>query len=200
MASISPDSQNDHWGHVMGRQQAGSKAQRLGAQWEASVAGDLRRWVNDGVLADYQQCGPLIQRTGPGGRRIVIVEDEAPVDFDAWNHHGAWRFEAKATRAARWSLSQLEPHQARRLTSWHRPSIGRHAGIALAFFRPDEVESVWLSWNVRPDEVVSVWLPWDVLAVHWSRWAGGKARRGQASITVDEAIEMGSCWDEDMFR
>jgi penicillin-binding protein-related factor A (putative recombinase) len=116
----------------------------------------------------------------------VIVEDEAPVDFDAWNHHGAWRFEAKATRAARWSLSQLEPHQARRLTSWHRPSIGRHAGIALAFF--------------RPDEVVSVWLPWDVLAVYWSRWAGGKAKRGEASITVDEAVLMGSCWDEDMFR
>lgn len=186
MASISPDSQNDNRGHVMGRQLAGSRAQRLGAQWEASVAGDLRRWVNDGVLADCQQCGPLIQRTGPGGRRIVIVEDEAPVDFDAWNHHGAWRFEAKATRAARWSLSQLEPHQARRLTSWHRPSIGRHAGIALAFF--------------RPDEVVSVWLPWDVLAVHWSRWAGGRARRGEASITVDEAVLMGSCWDEDMFR
>ena len=165
------------------RRAAGLRAMRLGAAWEAQVRCDLAEAVDAGLLGGFQQTGPLVQRTGPGGRKLVIIEETAPVDFDAWSDVGAWRFEAKATSAGRWPLSQLEAHQARQLTTWHRPQLARWAGVALRFAQ----------------EATEVWLSWDVLAPLWVDWARGRAARGSASLTAARALELGRLWSPEVF-
>ena len=171
-------------GFAVSRRLAGQRAQRLGAAWEAQVRCDLSEAVDAGLLSGFQQTGPLIQRTGPGGRKLVIIEETAPVDFDCWSDGGAWRFEAKATSSLRWPLSQLEAHQSQQLTTWHRPHLSRFAGVALRFDSAEPVE---------------VWLSWDVLAPLWVDWARGRAARGMASLTAARAIELGRLWSPEVF-
>ncbi len=95
------------------RRAAGLRAMRLGAAWEAQVRCDLSEAVDAGLLGGFQQTGPLVQRTGPGGRKLVIIEETAPVDFDAgamWGH-GASRPKPPARRGGRchsWRLIRLD--------------------------------------------------------------------------------------------
>jgi hypothetical protein len=155
-------------------------SQARGAAWEKAIRGDLTLWTSEGILRDWQQQGTLYQRIGAGGRRVVPVEADGPLDFAMWTADTAWAFEAKATGAPRWSFANIEPHQARRMSSWHMPSRGRVAGVALRF----------------DDDGLAAWLPWDLLAPLWSRWAVGDAARGEASLTVEQAARIGTPWGE----
>lgn len=164
----------------MRRATAGRAARAAGAAWEAAIRADLAGWVEGGTLRDYQQQGPLYQRVGAGGLRVIPIEAEGPVDFLAWDGSVAWAWEAKATTRHRWPLSGLESHQARRLTTWHMPSAGRVAGVALRY----------------DAEGLALWLPWAVLAPLWGRWATGGAGRGEASLTAEQAARLGVPWGD----
>ncbi len=168
------------------RQTAGRAANILGARWERQIRYDLSDWAREGRIIDWQQQGPLTQRTGPGGKKLVIIETEGPVDFCAWAGPRSWAWEAKATANSRWSFGDLQPHQARRLTTWLRPDAKRRAGIALRYDLDD----------VQTD----LWLDWEHVVLLWSRWATNQAGRGDASLHIDDAVAMGVEWNSEVFR
>ena len=164
----------------------GARANNVGAAWETAIRADLKRWRRSRVIDDWQRQSPETRRVGRGGSKTIHVDPEGPVDFAAWSRSGAWAWEAKHCEAVRWPLSKLEPHQARRLTTWHCPALSRYAGIALRYDLEDGSSSSWL-------------LDWGAIGPLWAIWSVGAAGRGDASIHVRDAGEYGVPWGAEAF-
>lgn len=180
----------------MTRAAAGQAARSRGAKWERDIRTHLEALESEGVILDWDQHGPLIERTGPGGHTIRIVEDTATVDFACWSEAASWKFEAKATGARRFALSNIKAHQARKLTNWHRPYLRRFGGIALRFCVPSQKEAGDIFIGTESTEL---WIPWDELAPKWNRWAQNKHAHGHASIPLHVAERMGIPWGKAVF-
>jgi penicillin-binding protein-related factor A (putative recombinase) len=147
---------------------AGRKAQDRGKALERDIRSGAR------PMYVYLQPTPPPWRYVRRGRQLVPVVEEAGVpDFHAAVNGRAVVCDAKATGAERWSLSHLTVEQAEHLAE--AEARGVVAGVLLRF---DASASVY-------------WLPWPRLAPAWWTWHRGQAAHGDASLTEEDAAQLG---------
>jgi hypothetical protein len=107
------------------------------------------------------------------GKGRFAPTGDAPPDFLAVLQDGSSVFvECKETAEVRWPLGKLEPHQAEALSAL-----------------PGSL--VVVRWTESPPLTVA--LPWAALGPLWREHAGrsGKAAQGTASLTREQALELG---------
>ena len=138
---------------------------------EAWVAGELAAAWRVGMLSHHLRLEPAMRAIGKG--RFSPTGD-APPDFLAVCQDGTAVFvECKEHAGSRWDLIKLEAHQADHLSAL-----------------PGSL--VVVRWTEAP--TLTVALPWALLGPLWREHAGrsGKAAQGTASLTRQQAFELGT--------
>lgn len=144
----------------------------LGRAWEARLLAWHHAYKKAGEAFVVQAPPPVKMISKPvKGRFMAAHMKEGPPDFVGVALRRAVCFDAKHTEAARWPLSELQPHQARDLDAASK--AGAFAFVALEF----EGQG-WV-------------LPWEALGPAWVAWAAGRARRGQASLSAHDIAALG---------
>lgn len=144
-----------------------------GKPWEADLSEqhDLYRrlgWAEvESLQAPYQVLGVMGRGFFKGQFRGKGRSDF----FGSIVTTGPVYFDAKSTHAARWAFANLEREQALFLDA-----------------RPRTLTALAIRWEFIGQPWRSVWLPWSALRPVWRAWQAGDKR---ASVTVEEAIEMG---------
>ena len=145
--------------------------QGRGKGLEAWVAGELAAAEAVGLLSHHLRLHPEVRAIGKG--RFASTGN-APPDFLAVCQDGTAVFvEAKEHARERWPLEALEAHQAEALSAL-----------------PGSL--VVVRWTESPPLTVA--LPWALLGPLWREHAGrsGKAAQGTASLTRQQAFELGT--------
>lgn len=168
---------------------ASAEAASAGAAWERTLAGVHGRYLEEGIGKICKRGAPCsIVGRGEGAAASVRIEGKGPSDYGGVllqpSGYGIpVDFEAKSTKAARFSLSRIKDHQAVHLDQ--SCSMGSLCFVAVQF---------------RSHEVCLV-LPWAKLRARWHLWkreaAAAKAREaatptGLASLTLADAQAMGA--------
>lgn len=157
----------------------GRKAHNHGAAWEKEIDTNLDEAIQQGLITDWRKQEPPTKVVGKGGRKRIINLSTGLPDYLVWNDNWAWMLEAKHTdnpdpsrpEKNRMPWAQVERHQAEDLTSWLGP--GRNSGVLFRYV----------------DEPILI--PWTEAGPLWWGWEHGEAGRGEASLTLEDAREIG---------
>lgn len=152
------------------RRLSGRAARSAGASFEADV---LRACRPPGIA--LSRVGPYTEVIHRGGRleRIVPADAVPVVDFHATVAGRSWWWDAKSTRDPRWEWKCLDAAQADHLD--RERDAGAVTGILLRY---DATAAVY-------------WLPWEAAGPVYRAWQGGRAARGEASLTEAGAAALG---------
>lgn len=138
----------------------------------------------------YRNAGAYIERNPtrykiigktPSGGLTCVPEETSPPDYSAQIDGDAFLFDAKECAGASWPMAALAVHQARAFDVFTRNQ--GIAGVYLRFTAPPFCD-VWLPWLPPP-------LSDPGLAFLWNRWKDGDAKRGESSLTREDARRVG---------
>lgn len=160
----------------------GARAKKLGTEWETLLAQAAENYRLQG-RANIRRVGAPFRptrkptKTRYGFEFHGVFEGEGPCDLVG--HIGSQPFEADAKRtglSTRWPFDMLKPHQAKSLDLV--AAFSGHAGLLV------QVDGR------------GFWLPWALIRERWWAWhdvqeAGGKAKRGQGSISLEDCERLG---------
>ena len=144
----------------------------LGRAWEQRLNFWHHAYQRQRLAVVMQTTPPTVVHKGDGGsvRRVGT----APCDFAGVALGLPVLFDAKDTKAQRWALSNLKPHQALQLETWR-------ACNGLAF--------IALQIRERPYVV-----DWAALGPLWWSWHRGRQRAARGSASIDRAWLEAEAW------
>lgn len=162
----------------------GSHANR-GKAWEQIIEWHHKQVETKGLGLIFRTPPPmkLLQRLG-GGQWRAVLTSEGPPDYLGLLKGPSGpvpvAIEAKDCAGDRWSLKELQPHQAAAFQAW--ADLG---GLSVVLLRHKGV-----GWA----------LPWERLGPIWSAWrakqlTGTRAARGSASLGKGDLTVIGVKWD-----
>ena len=167
----------------MTRRESGALARSQGIAWEAQVLADLEAERRRGMLTAWWRLTEETRQVRHGEKIGTVRVDGGGglPDFLAFAPGVAWALEVKHTTGERWDLAGLTADQALHLSEWADPPHRRSA-VVLTIHPPGQGRQAYL-------------LDWLALGPVWALWHQGKVRRGGASLSVSDALELGVPWD-----
>jgi len=147
----------------------------LGAEWESQLDALHERYRIQGRALVFRLGPPVRLLSAPGrsGIATVRVLGRGPPDYAVYSSGSAFVFDAKECHQRRWPLAKLHAHQAEAFAGCARQGIGAYVLLRMA--------------------ARTVLLPWSALGPVWQRWHEGSAGRGEASLSLEEAMGL-SAW------